>query len=270
MVYFLQNYKELEETAEHDFAPFDIDPGSVQEETVEEADLVEINSTNFDSTVSKGEWLCLFCSDASDVCDILKPLWSALSNDLKKEGKVSVAKIDADENLELLDRFDITSFPAVFLFKEGRMFEYDGKGDLRQFKDFANQGYKKSISRSIPPKDPTEEHLTVLNGSNFDQITSNGVWFIEFIAPWCPQCKEFRPVLGQLINELEKEGVKFGKINANEQDSLASKFAIHKLPTIVLIRSGKYFVYDKEKLQKEDLLLWIKQGHSIHSGFDIL
>lgn len=49
--------------------------------------------------------------------------------------------------------------------------------------------------------------VAVLTDANFTQATSQGIWLVEFYAPWCGHCQALEPVLeeasskvGNLIN----------------------------------------------------------------------
>jgi len=59
---------------------------------------------------------------------------------------------------------------------------------------------------------------------------------IEFYAPWCGHCKALEPEWNASASEL-KGKVKFGKVDATEEQRLAQQFQVQGYPTI------KYFEY---------------------------
>lgn len=73
--------------------------------------------------------------------------------------------------------------------------------------------------------------------NNFDsELCCENKIVVDFWATWCQPCKMLSPI----IEELDKEctGVKFLKVNANESPSLASRYKITSLPTILVFHNG--------------------------------
>ncbi len=80
--------------------------------------------------------------------------------------------------------------------------------------------------------------MNAVNEENFeDFVKKNRVAVVDFWAPWCMPCKALEPV----IEELEKEmnSVAFGKVNVDENVSLARKFGIMSIPTILIFFNGE-------------------------------
>ena len=67
-------------------------------------------------------------------CKMVAPILDEIAAD--NQGKVKIAKVNIDENLELARRFDVMSIPTMILFKEGepqvRIVGAKGKGQLLQ------------------------------------------------------------------------------------------------------------------------------------------
>lgn len=67
-------------------------------------------------------------------CKMVAPILDEIAAD--SDGKVKIAKVNIDENLELARRFDVMSIPTMILFKEGepqvRIVGAKGKGQLLQ------------------------------------------------------------------------------------------------------------------------------------------
>ncbi len=60
---------------------------------------------------------------------------------------------------------------------------------------------------------------------------------VDFWAEWCAPCRMLAPTFEKLAEQYEKE-VTFAKVNVDEQPSLAEKFRIRSIPTLVLLREG--------------------------------
>ena len=100
-----------------------------------------------------------------------------------------------------------------------------------------------------------------LTQTNSEEIFSHGgVQVIEFYSPSCIHCK--RTESG--INEIEKNdklNAEFIKCNITEEETLAEKFDVSALPTLVFLKDGEIknkLVGFTHKLVIEDNLSRIK------------
>ena len=70
---------------------------------------------------------------------------------------------------------------------------------------------------------------------------------VDFWASWCGPCKMLSPIVDQIADEFYGK-VKVGKINVDEQMSLAIEYKIEVIPTLIFFKDGKIqkqFVYEK-------------------------
>lgn len=81
-----------------------------------------------------------------------------------------------------------------------------------------------------------------LTPANFDKqvINGEGVWIVEFYAPWCGHCQQLVPEYKKAAKAL-KGVVKVGAVNADEHRSLGGQYGVQGFPTI------KIFGADKKK-----------------------
>jgi len=77
-----------------------------------------------------------------------------------------------------------------------------------------------------------------LTNENFEATTSTGVALVDFWAPWCGPCRMIAPVIEELAEEFEGKAA-ICKINTDEQQELASKFAVRSIPTILIMKDGE-------------------------------
>ncbi|NCA92079.1 thioredoxin [bacterium] len=78
-----------------------------------------------------------------------------------------------------------------------------------------------------------------ITSENFEQevLKSDKPVLIDFYANWCGPCKMLSPVIEKLAEELDY--AKVGKINVDEENSLAASFGVMSIPTIVVMKNGK-------------------------------
>ena len=81
--------------------------------------------------------------------------------------------------------------------------------------------------------------VTELTRENFNEIIkSDKPVLVDFWASWCGPCRMVSPVIDQLAEEYAGK-INVGKVNVDEQGSLATEFAIVSIPTIILFKNGK-------------------------------
>lgn len=75
----------------------------------------------------------------------------------------------------------------------------------------------------------------IINESDFN--TDDKLIAVKFWASWCGPCKQMNPS----IDKMEKEfpNVKFVSIEIEQVPSIAQKFRIQSLPTLLLLKNGK-------------------------------
>ncbi|MEE0973605.1 MAG: thioredoxin [Paludibacteraceae bacterium] len=79
--------------------------------------------------------------------------------------------------------------------------------------------------------------------ATFDEVLSNNTVVVaDFWAEWCGPCKMVGPFIEQLAAEYEGKAA-VGKIDIEENDDLATKYAIRNIPTVLFFKNGE--VVDK-------------------------
>jgi len=79
--------------------------------------------------------------------------------------------------------------------------------------------------------------LVELTAQNFnEEIEKHQIAILDFWAPWCGPCMQFKPIFEKVANE--HPDILFGKINTEEERELAAHFNIQSIPTIMIIKEG--------------------------------
>jgi thioredoxin 1 len=90
--------------------------------------------------------------------------------------------------------------------------------------------------KNIPLVADSEMILT-LTDKNFQHQTKNKLVLIDFWASWCAPCRMMAPVLNEVATELNGNS-HVGKVNIEQYQSLAQKFQVRNIPTLILLKNG--------------------------------
>ena len=79
-----------------------------------------------------------------------------------------------------------------------------------------------------------------VNAQEFDQIVSTSTVPVvaDFWAPWCGPCRMVGPVLEKMAAD-HPDKVTVVKVNVDENQELAAKFAIMSIPTVIMFSGGQ-------------------------------
>ena len=91
-----------------------------------------------------------------------------------------------------------------------------------------------------------------LTKDNFEKEVAEGTVLVDFWAPWCMPCRMLSPIVDAVGEEVT--GAKIAKINVDEQESLAARFNVMTIPTLIVFKDGKEVKRSVGVIPKEDII----------------
>lgn len=86
----------------------------------------------------------------------------------------------------------------------------------------------------------SKENLIELTTNNFDQYITNNPnpVVVDFWAAWCGPCRAFAPMFEETATSYAGK-VQFAKLNVDDHQEIAARFAVRSIPTVLLFKNGK-------------------------------
>ncbi|KAL5009597.1 hypothetical protein ScPMuIL_011902 [Solemya velum] len=243
----IRHYKDGEYNKDYDrkmtvksMVNFLLDPtGDIPwEEEAGAEDVVHITSKQHLAKLLKKDrnpMLLMFYAPWCGFCKKMKPDFAAAATEMKGQAVLAGVDVDKPEQAELRMDYNITGFPTLYYFEDGKMkYKYGGEN--------TKDGLVKWLKNPGPPEEKKAEQewsdetddVTFLNDDNIEEfVQEHPSVLIMFYAPWCGHCKKMKPEFQDAAIKLREDGEDgvLAAVDATKSPTIANQLGVKGYPT---------------------------------------
>ncbi|XP_022080080.1 protein disulfide-isomerase A4-like [Acanthaster planci] len=225
-------------------------------EVTEEDGVLVLTKDNFDDVVMKKDIILVeFYAPWCGHCKNLAPEYAKAAQTLKKaDPPVPLAKVDATVDSDLAQRYEVSGYPTLKIFRKGEVSNYEGPRDESGIVKYMKE-------QSDPNWEPPPEAVITLTSEDFDDTVNEAeLILVEFYAPWCGHCKRLAPELEAAAGVLKDDDppIPIAKVDATAEKDLATRFGVTGYPTLFIFRKGEKYEY-KGPREKRGILDYMRK-----------
>ncbi len=105
-----------------------------------------------------------------------------------------------------------------------------------------------------------EDHPLTLDEKNFQRhVDRNDLpVVVDFWAPWCGPCLNMAPEFERASQAL-KTHARLAKLNTEEAQAIAARYAIRSIPTMIAFRGGREIARHSGAIGAAQIVRWVQQ-----------
>ncbi|KAK8951836.1 Protein disulfide isomerase-like 1-4 [Platanthera zijinensis] len=240
-------------------------------QTIDEKDVVVLTGGNFSEFIQKNTHVMVeFYAPWCGHCQALAPEYAAAATELVSDG-VALAKVEATEESELSQKYDVQGFPTVYFFVDGDHKPYTGQRN----KDAIVTWIKKKIGPAVQNITTTEEAEKILTSESklvlgfFDSLVGadnlelsaaskleDDMNFYQTVSPAVAELFHIDPKAKRpALVILKKEAEKLTKFDGEFTKSAIVDFVFaNKLPLVTTFTRESASVIFESPIKKQLLL----------------
>ena len=203
-----------------------------------EKSVVVLDDSNFDDFVSAQEYTIVeFYAPWCGHCKSLEPEWAAAAAKTSKlKPKVYLAKVDADQHKDLAGKYDVSGYPTIKIFKNGKIDgDYDGPREAKGIVKFVKSAVGITGGAGSVQRISTKAEL-----DEMAKATATLVGLFKEPVSASAMFKAFAEVASELPSMVdEKNPVKVVYSASYKEVPLAADLGVKSPPAILLLKPGQ-------------------------------
>jgi len=167
---------------------------------------------------------------------------------VEAKGKVTSECVEATENMELAMKFNVSSVPQQVINEDMASISIGVQPEGKFVDDvlfYGSSKYAEIIASEQAKKAEAEKLVDVptapirLTDGNFEKaVKKYPLLVVDCWAEWCAPCKMVAPIIEELAEDYQGKIV-FGKLDVDENQSVAMRYQIMSIPTLLIFKNGK-------------------------------
>lgn len=163
-------------------------------------------------------------------------------------GKVMAECVEATQNMELADQFNVSSVPQQVINADPESVSIGAQpetGFVNQVLSYGSSRYAGIMAEEQARRTQAEklvQHPTApvtLTDNNIDQALERyPALVVDCWAEWCAPCRMVAPIIDELARDYQ-DRVVFGKLDVDNNQGTAAGYGVMSIPTLLFFKDGE-------------------------------